>query len=996
MPPIDSPEDPFDQDVINEPAPLWRGLEELPQYAASGSGDRREQRSTSPVDFPVLDRRQFLGLTVASLSLAGAGGCSRAPQQTIVPYVHAPPQLVAGDPLYFATAANLCGAAQGLLVKSNYGRPTKIEGNPSHPGSLGATDIFAQAAVLDLWDPDRAQAVLYRAQASTWDAFVAALSARISRLSVKVGTGLRILTENVTSPTLADQLHALLERLPGARWHQYQPINRDQAYEGSRLAFGEVLEARYHFDQARVVLSLDSDFLGAPGVRYARDFVTARRGGDAQPDPGRLYVVECTPTLTGSFADHRYAARFGQIEAIARALAQALGLPVAGTLDAAVLPSGALAACARDLKLNAGRALVVVGDAQPPIVHALAHAINEALANVGRTVSYTAPILARAEEPQGESLRALAEDMAAGQVDTLIVLGGNPVYNAPADRLFGQRLAKVGLSVHLSLYDDETSALCDWQIPQAHFLESWSDTRAFDGTVAIQQPLIAPLYAGKSAHELLALLLGQTASNDHQRVRDYWSKGRPQADADALWDQALHRGVFEGSQLPARPALIRSDFLREPAAPAADSTELDLVFAPDPTVWDGRFANNAWLQELPKPLTKLTWDNAALVGPTLAQRLGLANEDQVELRYRGAVVLAPVWIVPGQPEATVTVTLGYGRRRAGRIGNGAGFDAYVLRQSDEPWHGHGLQLRKTGAKVPLATTQHHFSMEGRRPVRATTLAQFRRDPSLVTADAHRPNPGIYEPVHYDGYAWAMSINLDACIGCSACTIACQAENNIPIVGKTEVRRGREMHWIRVDRYYEGAAEQPRTYFQPVPCMHCEQAPCEAVCPVEATVHDSDGLNLQVYNRCIGTRFCSNNCPYKVRRFNFLQYADEDTECLKAQRNPEVTLRMRGGMEKCTNCVQRFTNARIEAEKGNRRLVDGEVVTACQAVCPTSAIVFGDLNDPSSQVRQVKASALDYALLSELNTRPRTTYLAKLSNPNPELSDTPAADAKGDS
>ena len=991
MPPIDIREVPFDPNAINEPAPLWRSLEELPAHAASGSEDRREQPSASPVDFPAFDRRQFLRLAAASLSLAGAGGCSRAPQQTIVPYVHAPPQLVAGDPLYFATAANLCGAAQGLLVKSNYGRPTKIEGNPSHPGSLGATDIFAQAAVLDLWDPDRAQAVRHRGQANTWDGFVAALSARISRLSVNAGTGLRILTESVTSPTLADQLHALLERFPGARWHQYQPINRDQAYEGSRLAFGEVLEARYHYDQARVVLSLDSDFLGAPGVRYARDFVTARRAGDAQPDPGRLYVVECTPTLTGSFADHRYAARFGQIEAIARALAQALGLPVAGTLDAAVLPSGALAACARDLKLNAGRALVVVGDAQPPIVHALAHAINEALANVGRTVSYTAPILALAE-PQGESLRILTEDMAAGQVDTLILLGGNPVYNAPADRRFGPRLAKVGLSVHLSLYDDETSALCDWQIPQAHFLESWSDTRAFDGTVAIQQPLIAPLYGGKSAHELLALLLGQTASNDYQTVRDFWTQARPQADVDALWDQALHRGAFEGSQLPARPALIRSDFLREPAPPAANSTELDLVFAPDPTVWDGRFANNAWLQELPKPLTKLTWDNAALVGPKLAQRLGLVNEDQVELRYRGAVVLAPVWIVPGQPEATVTVSLGYGRSRAGRIGNGAGFNAYLLRQSDEPWHGHGLQVSKTGAKVRLAATQHHFSMEGRRPVRTTTLAQFRRDPSLVAADAHRPNPSMYEPVHYDGYAWAMSINLDACIGCSACTIACQAENNIPIVGKTEVRRGREMHWIRVDRYYEGAAEQPRTYFQPVPCMHCERAPCEAVCPVEATVHDSEGLNLQVYNRCIGTRFCSNNCPYKVRRFNFLQYADENTESLKAQRNPEVTVRMRGVMEKCTYCVQRITEARIEAEKGNRRLVDGDVVTACQAVCPTRAIVFGDLNDPRSQVNQAKASPLDYALLSELNTRPRTTYLAKLSNPNPELLDTPAGDA----
>ncbi|MGO9331455.1 MAG: 4Fe-4S dicluster domain-containing protein [Steroidobacteraceae bacterium] len=991
-----------------EPALQWRGLEELQAHTAAAGAPRREQ-PVSPPDVATLDRRQFLRLTAASLSLAGAGACSRAPQQTIVPYVHAPPQLVAGDPLYFATAAALGGAAQGLLVKSNYGRPTKIEGNPAHPGSLGATDIFAQAAVLDLWDPDRAQAVLHRGQESTWESFVAALSARLSRFSVNAGDGLRILTESVTSPTLAGQLQALLERFPGARWHQYQPINGDRAYEGSRLAFGEALEARYQFDEARVVLSLDSDFLGAPGVRYARDYVSARRTGGSEPNPGRLYVVECTPTLTGSFADHRYAVRFAEIEPIARALAQALGVAVAGTQDAAPLPGGALAACARDLKLNAGRALVVVGDAQPPIVHALAHAINETLGNVGRTVSYTAPILALAES-QDESLRMLAEDMAAGHVDTLIMLGGNPVYNAPADRLFGERMPKVGLSVHLSLYDDETSALCDWQIPQAHFLESWSDTRAFDGTAAIQQPLIAPLYGGKSAHELLTLLLGQSSSNDYQAVRDFWTKSRAAADAGAFWDQALHRGVFEGSQLPVRPAAIRADFLRAPAptamaapaakpapAPAAataDDTALDLIFAPDPTVWDGRFANNAWLQELPKPLTKLTWDNAALVGPALAERLGLANEDQIELQYRDAVVLAPVWIIPGQPDATVTVTLGYGRKRAGRIGDGVGFNAYALRQSDGPWHAHGLQIRKTGAKVNLATTQHHFSMEGRRPVRSTTLAQYRTDPTLATADENRPNPSMYEPVRGDGYAWAMNINLDACIGCNACTIACQAENNIPVVGKKEVLRGREMHWIRVDRYYEGEAEQPRTHFQPVPCMHCEQAPCEVVCPVEATVHDSEGLNLQVYNRCIGTRFCSNNCPYKVRRFNFLQYSDENTESLKAQRNPEVTVRMRGVMEKCTYCVQRITDARIEAEKGNRRLTDGEVVTACQAACPTGAIVFGDLNDPGSRVRQVKASPLDYALLSELNTRPRTTYLAKLSNPNPELIGTPAAKPAG--
>ena len=449
----------------------------------------------------------------------------------------------------------------------------------------------------------------------------------------------------------------------------------------------------------------------------------------AEPDPGRLYVIECTPTLTGSFADHRYAARFGQIEAIARALAQALGLPVAGALDASVLPGGALAACARDLKQNAGQALVVVGDAQPAIVHALAHAINDALGNVGRTVSYSAPILSLAE-PQGESLRILTEDMAAGKVDTLIMLGGNPVYNAPADRLFAERLAKVGLTAHLSLYDDETSALCDWQIPQAHFLESWSDTRAFDGTVALQQPLIAPLYGGKSAHELLALLLGRTASNDYQTVRDFWTKGSPPAEVDALWDQALRRGTLEGTQLPVRPASIRTEFLREPAAPAADGAQLDLVFTPDPTVWDGRFANNGWLQELPKPLTKLTWDNAALVESEARAAAG-ARQRAIRSSFdiAAASSLAPVWIVPGQADDTVAVALGYGRSRAGRVGDGAGFDAYLLRHSEEPWHGAGLhaaQDRSQSAASP--TTQHHFSMEGRRPVRATTLAEFRRDP----------------------------------------------------------------------------------------------------------------------------------------------------------------------------------------------------------------------------------------------------------------------------
>jgi Fe-S-cluster-containing dehydrogenase component len=960
-------------------AAFWRGLEDLDPDA--GPLDAIQGGGAQPVDGVALQRRGFLRLMAASLSLAGAGACSRAPEQTIVPYVRRPSQMTAGDPLYFATAVSLGADAIGLLVKSNMGRPTKVEGNPSHPGSLGATDVLAQASVLDVWDPDRSQAVTHRGQVSTWDAFVSALTARLGGLAS--GAGLRILTESVTSPTLSDQLAQLLQRFPDARWHQYQPVNRDNAYEGARIAFGEPVEARYRFDQARVVLSLDSDFLGAPGVRHARDFVSARRGADGRPDPGRLYVVESTPTLTGAFADHRYATRHAEVEGVARAIARALGMAL-GT-ESSALPTLAIEACVGDLKEHAGRSLVVAGDRQPPIVHALAHAINQALGNVGITVTYSAPLLAQPDS-QLESLRSLVADMGAGRVDTLIVLGGNPVYTAPADLGFADHLAKVGFSAHLSAYDDETSARCQWHVPQAHYLESWSDTRAFDGTVTIQQPLIAPLYGGKSAHQVLATLAGAGSKGDYEAVRAYWEKARPAADFDAVWERALQRGVLEASELPARAVNLKAGFMQAPGT-AAGAAGLDLVFVPDSSVWDGRFANNGWLQELPRPLTKLTWDNAALVGPKLAQSLGLDNEDRIEIRYRGAAVTAPVWIVPGHPDQAVTVALGYGRSRAGRVGNGVGFNAYLLQRSDEPWCGHGAQIRKTGERHRLATTQHHFRMEGRQPVRATTVAAFRRDPAAFLREERQVNPSMYEPVRYEGYAWAMSVNLDACTGCAACTIACQAENNIPVVGPREVRRGREMHWIRVDRYYQGDPERPRTFFQPVPCMQCERAPCEAVCPVEATVHDSEGLNLQVYNRCVGTRFCSNNCPYKVRRFNFLQYSDEDTESLKGQRNPDVTVRMRGVMEKCTYCVQRITGARIEAEKADRRLRDGEVVTACQAACPTGAIVFGDLNDPASHVNQAKASELNYALLGELNTRPRTTYLAKLRNPNPDLEPT---------
>ena len=968
---------------LQDPAGMWRSLEECRSDAASAQNFHR--LDPHPVDASTFDRRNFLKLMGASLALGGASGCSRPPEHTILPYVHAPAQLAPAQPLFFATAANFGQSSIGLLVQSNMGRPTKIEGNPNHPESLGATDIFSQASVLEVWDPDRSQAVTRRGEPSTWEAFLLALGERMDRLASLDGAGLYVLTEEVHSPTLLSQIRAVLARFPAARWYRYQPINRDHAYEGSRLAFGEPLQPRYHFDQCRVVLSLGAEFLGGPGVRQARDLVAGRSGQMDRPDPGRLYVVESTPTLTGAYADHRLAIQSSRIASVALAVAHALDLPVElrGALSASA--SRWVEVCANDLRQNRGQSLVVVGEAQPPAVHALALALNHALGNLGSMVSYSAPIGA-SPISQSDSLRDLTLAMAGGRVNTLLIVGGNPAYNAPADLDFGRHLGAVPFSAHLSLYDDETSSLCQWQLPQKHFLESWSDTCAFDGTASLQQPLMAPLYGGRSAHELLAVLEGERVTDDYQVVRNYWRSLRPGVDFETFWNRALQKGVIENTHSEPRDVRPKKNFLANLNIPhpPADDKQLELIFAPDPTIWDGRYANNGWLQELPKPLTKLTWDNAALLSPLLAQQLDLKNEDVVELRYGGRSVTAPVWIMPGHADQAVTLTLGYGRTRAGRIGNGAGVNAYLLRQSDAPWFATGLEIRKTSKRHRLAVTQHHHAMEGRRPVRSTTIAQFRTDPGAVARDDPQPTISLYDPFKYPGYAWAMSINLDACIGCSACTIACQAENNIPIVGKKEVARGREMHWIRVDRYYEGEIDRPQTYFQPVPCMHCERAPCEAVCPVEATVHDSEGLNLQVYNRCVGTRFCSNNCPYKVRRFNFFQYSDLSDEHLKAQRNPEVTVRTRGVMEKCTYCVQRITNARIEAEKLNRRLHDGEVITACQAACPTEAIVFGDLNDPDSQINKVKRSPLSYALLAELNTRPRTTYMAKLSDPNPEL------------
>ncbi|MCX7513265.1 TAT-variant-translocated molybdopterin oxidoreductase [Frateuria sp. STR12] len=951
----------------------WRALEEIIEQPAWRSRLHEAFPQLARLE-PALDRRDFLKLIGASLALAGLGACSRPPQEQIVPWVRRPDQLPPALPRFYASTLACAGDVAGVLVETHQGRPTKIEGNPAHPMSLGATTPAMQAAVLELWDPDRSQGPVHDGVAASWDAFRAE-AGRLAARFARDGHGLHVLGGRLDSPTLAAQRDAWLARFPGAQWHAYEAIDDDNALAGARLAFGTPLRTRHRVDRARVILALEADFLGSqPGsLRHARDFIAGR--DPASEEFNRLYVVEASPTLTGARADHRWALDSAHIGMVALELGDLLGLPGVHAPQASGMSARRLRALARDLADQRGTSLVLAGRTQPPWVHALAHLLNEALGNVGHTVDYYEP--AEPWVSSADGLRELTRAMAAGTVDTLLLLDGNPLYATPVDAQFARLLARVPHRIHLGLYRDETALACQWHLPRSHALEGWSDLRAADGTASPVQPVIAPLYDSRSTHELLAMFLGDTQS-PRERVQATWH-----ADDDA-WRASLQSGVIPHSAPPAQHPRVDDAFLGHIPTPA-DQPGLELLFAPDPTVWDGRYANNGWLQELPKPLTALTWSNVALVSPELALAHDLKNGDALEMRIDGRHTQAPVWVMPGQAARSVTVWLGYGRRHAGRVGGQLGFDAYALRTAAAPWRVDGLRVNRTDAHYALATTQRHHAMEGRAPVRATTLDAFRTDPAIAQGHAQDP-PSLYPDRLHGDYAWGMSVDLNACIGCGACTIACQAENNIPVVGAAEVERGREMHWIRVDRYYEGDVRAPRIHHQPVPCMHCEHAPCEVVCPVGATVHDAEGLNVQVYNRCVGTRFCSNNCPYKVRRFNFLQYSDLHTETLKAQRNPDVTVRNRGVMEKCTYCIQRIETAHIAADKAGRRIADGEVLTACQAVCPTQAIVFGDQQDPATAVSRQKASPRHYTLLEELNTRPRTTYLASIRNPHPALED----------
>ncbi len=964
---------------------FWRSLAER---AGDVDRDPSPERELPPrAESLDLDRRDFLKLGAVSLTVAALAGCGRVPREKIVPYLDQPEILVPGEPLFFATAMPFDGYGIGLLAKSDMGRPIKLEGNPLHPASVGATGVFEQASVLDLWDPQRSRAPAQRGEPATWDEVVSVLATARARMIRDGGRGIHVLTGTVTSPTIANQMQQLLERHPQLRWHQWQPVHRDNAYEGARLAFGEPLDALYHFEHARSVLSLDADFLscGPGNLHHARAFSAGRRHGEPGFTPNRLYMVESTASLTGAAAEHRLALAPQRVAGVARRIAARLGVAQAGDGAPEAEHAAWIEAVADDLLAQRGKALVIAGERQPPEVHVLAHAMNDALGAVGSTVQYIDPVAARPGS-QTDSLRRLVDAMRAGEVAMLLMIGSNPVYSAPADLAFADALGKVALSLHLGLYFDETAARSVWHVPQNHYLETWGDVRAFDGTASVIQPLIAPLYDTHDACELLDALLGNVGRSPHDIVRARWQsllagsgKGFEQA-----WSEVLYRGVLASSAARPRQVSLRRDALRNTPSAAAATQGLALVFTPDPAVWDGAYAHNAWLQEFPKPLVRYTWDNAAQLSPATAERLHLHNEQVVRIAWRGRTVEAPVWIVPGHPDDTVSVSLGYGRRHAGEIGTGRGFNAYALRTADAPWFVTGAELHRTDRRHALATTQHHQRMHGRDIVRATGLQHFQRDPRFAHEKDIHPLESLYPKFSYPDYAWGMAINLNTCIGCGACTIACQAENNIPVVGRDQVMMGREMHWIRVDCYYRGAAADPETFFQPVPCMHCEHAPCELVCPVEASIHDSQGLNVQVYNRCVGTRFCSNNCPYKVRRFNFLDYTGRAEPSLWAQRNPEVTVRSRGVMEKCTYCLQRISVARIRASEENRRLRDGEVITACQAVCPTEAIVFGDLNLDDARVTRLKTSPLNYALLGELNTRPRTTYLAVVRNFNPAL------------
>ena len=1013
---------------------FWKNLDELAETPAFHELMREEfpRQAGAGEWVDAVSRRGFLKVMGASLALAGMAGCTKQPDEPIYPYVKQPEDLVLGKPMYFATAFPFPTGAIPVLVKSDSFRPIKVDGNPEHPMSKGRSDAFTQATLLDLYDPDRSQHVRFRGQNSSFGDFQKALQDAAAKSGN--GQGIYFLSEAITSPTLAGQWKQLQTKFPQAKLVQWEPINQDSSRAASKAAFGRYADAQYKLEEADVILSLDADFLGGiahPGFLPLGAAYAERHRYEEHKTMNRLYVVESMPTVTGLRAEHRLALKPSQIAAFADALV--LGTAPQGLNEEQTKFFNALR---EDLKKNSGKAVIIPGEQAPPSVHAAAYAANTLLGAIGKTVVYTETVNPLPSE-QLADFKSLVADMNAGKVKFLVMLGVNPIYSAPADLNFADAFDKVPVTAHLGSHVDETGSISTWHINKAHYLESWSDARTYDGTISIVQPMIDPMYGGKSAHDVFQSLLADPAASAYDAVVAN-AKTYISGDFATGWRKALHDGWIAGTAFAPKagvPARVTAF-----TAPAGSTSGYELAFRPDPSLYDGRFANVGWLQELPKQVTNLSWDNAALVSIATMAELKAEETELIELELDGRKVTAPILMAPGHPDGVITIHVGLGRSvEAGRVGAGVGFNAYKLRTAAAPLVANGATAKRISGSYydlcvtkvhnvehrgsfaqhdlerPLYDTQGTFSLAGheameRSIIRYATVEEAEKDPdfahkgasgTIVNKVGYMPQgeaPAKEESFFPDSWnyqktdpsslkvqnAWGMAIDLNSCIGCNACVVSCYAENNIPVIGREQVKIGRNMQWLRIDTYFEGDLHAPKAHFQPMACQHCENAGCEQVCPVGATVHTPEGLNMMVYNRCVGTRYCSNNCPYKVRRFNFLLYSDYDTESLKFARNPDVTVRSRGVMEKCTYCVQRIMAAKVTADKENREIRDGEIVTACQQACPTDAIVFGNINDKNSRVAKRKATERDYQVLGDLNYHPRTTYTAGVINPNPEL------------
>ncbi|MDP8246012.1 MAG: TAT-variant-translocated molybdopterin oxidoreductase [Candidatus Hinthialibacter antarcticus] len=988
----------------------WRSLNELADTPDFQEFVRREFPNNADTLMGE-DRRSFLKVMAASFALAGLTSC-RWPEEKIVPYAHRPDNRTPGKPVFFATSMEKGGVATGLLAKSVDGRPIKVEGNPGHPNSLGGASPQALASVLEMYDPDRSQAVIYQTGkqvvSKSWEQWSEFIENHGAELRGKNGAGLCFLSEATASPTIMRLRKKVEEQFPQSKWFEYEAISDDNEREGARAAFGQPYRPLPDFNKTKVILSLDNDFLSThpSALALAKSWAETRDPDGAFMN--RLYTVEAMFTSTGAMADHRVAMPAGQIEAFAQALIARIlqhdslhstnNLSELKTIYSSIpethFPADVFGALVDDLIHHQGEAVVLAGPRQSASVHAIANVLNHVLGNAGTSVQF-APAPEPLRPTHQQSIADLAGALSGGSVDTLVILGGNPAFDAPVELNFASVLSKAKHTIHLSLYRDETSTLCEWHVPRAHMLESWGDARSYDGTISSVQPLIAPLFGGKTPCEILGAMLEDEPLRAYDIVRKTFEDSRYKP-SEKEWRTFLHDGVVADSAFEKRAPAINVAGLQALSSFADRETGdgLELNLYEDLFVYDGRFANNGWLQETPDFITKLTWDNAVLIAPSTADALQLHEEDVVEITVGERTIEAPVSVTPGMAPHTAALALGYGRTHGGRIADGVGVNTYIVRPSGEDIL-QGVTLKKTGKKYALAATQDHHAIDDigmkERNYRAGKLIQegdlpeYKDNPEFAKeVGAHYPKLDVWEPHEYPNHKWGLTIDLNQCTGCNSCVTACQAENNIPIVGKEQVTWGREMHWIRVDRYFKGDPDKPTVTPQPMTCVHCENAPCEQVCPVQATVHNDEGLNVMVYNRCVGTRYCSNNCPVKVRRFNFFNFNYGLKEVEKLRMNPEVTVRMRGVMEKCTMCTQRIEAVKIDAKNNRRPIRDGEIVTACEQACPTKAITFGDLNDENSRVTKKTNDSRNYSILDVLYLKPRLTYLAKIRNPHPAL------------